>query len=155
MEFTEFYRVIRSNIQRVFIINAGQKNGHDLRTALGLRASIVKQLIGDIDMRAVLIALALIATAASSASARGVLLDEKPTQKSKPLQQTMVRVEPGTDMGPVLELILTCADHSTAIVSFSKTDRMFCGPTGCEASLRSAAQQVCTPRPMVQTLDLR
>lgn len=106
-------------------------------------------------MRAVLFCLALLAIAPSAASARGVMLHEQPEQNSKVTQQTSVRVALGADLGPVLELILTCADHSNAIVSFSKADKMFCGPRGCAKTLVSASQQVCAPRPMLQSLDLR
>ena len=53
------------------------------------------------------------------------------------------RVEAAVDKGLVVELIVRCP-AGTAIVSYSKPERLFCGPHGgCTPSLGTAVSAVC------------
>ncbi len=53
------------------------------------------------------------------------------------------RVEAITDLGPVQELVVKCAT-GTAIVSYSKIDKMFCGAGNqCNVSLPVMVRKVC------------
>jgi hypothetical protein len=53
------------------------------------------------------------------------------------------RVEAVTDLGPVQELIVKCP-NGTAIVSYSKIDKMFCGAGNqCSVSLPAMVRKVC------------
>jgi hypothetical protein len=53
------------------------------------------------------------------------------------------RVEAITDLGPVQELIVKCAT-GTAIISYSKIDKMFCGAGNqCNVSLPIMVRKMC------------
>jgi len=56
------------------------------------------------------------------------------------------RVEAFTDKGPIYELIVACPVGST-IISYSKAERLFCGPGGpCRHALESKARDACGRR---------
>ncbi|MGF1651133.1 MAG: hypothetical protein ACFCUN_11860 [Hyphomicrobiaceae bacterium] len=52
-------------------------------------------------------------------------------------------IEAYTDRGPIYEIIVRCP-VGTAIISYSKSERLYCGPTGrCRSSLQSTVQEAC------------
>jgi hypothetical protein len=54
------------------------------------------------------------------------------------------KVEAVTDLGPIQELIVKCAGNGTAIVSYSKIDKVFCGSRNqCDTSLPAMVRKVC------------
>ena len=56
---------------------------------------------------------------------------------------TPPRVEAITDKGPILELIVRCPQGS-AIISYSKVERLFCGPRmKCGSNREAALKQAC------------
>jgi len=53
------------------------------------------------------------------------------------------RVQAFTDKGPVYELVVSCG-RGVAIISYSKGERLYCGPDGkCTRSLRQVLSRVC------------
>ena len=53
------------------------------------------------------------------------------------------RIEAIVDRGPIQELIVKCP-HGTAIISYSKVEKLFCGPTGgCSGQLPAIVQRAC------------
>lgn len=53
------------------------------------------------------------------------------------------RVEASVDKGLVIELIVRC-HAGTAIVTYSKVERLYCGPTqGCARGLGTVLARVC------------
>lgn len=55
------------------------------------------------------------------------------------------RLEAAIDKGVVYELIVKCDDGS-AILSYSKVERLFCTPYhGCTSSFRAAMARACNP----------
>ena len=69
---------------------------------------------------------------------------EYPSLNARPrVGADRVRVEAVTDLGPVQELIVKCSS-GTAIVSYSKIDKMFCGAGNqCSISLPVMVRKVC------------
>lgn len=69
-------------------------------------------------------------------------LGDRPTG-APPATAGIARVEAMIDKGPILELVLACP-RGTAIVSYSKVERVFCGPRrGCDRSLATVARNSC------------
>lgn len=57
--------------------------------------------------------------------------------------EAAARVEAIVDRGPISELIVRCP-RGTAIISYSKYERLFCAPRGgCGASLASTVRRAC------------
>lgn len=53
------------------------------------------------------------------------------------------RIEAVTDLGPVLEVVVKCK-NGTAIISFSKVERIFCTPKWkCFADMSTAVSKSC------------
>jgi hypothetical protein len=53
------------------------------------------------------------------------------------------RIEAVTDLGPVLELIVHC-QSGTAIITYSKIERVYCGPAGgCDPDHRAIIDRSC------------
>ncbi len=53
------------------------------------------------------------------------------------------RIEVTTDKGPILELVIRCR-RGTAIISYSKIERLFCSPRlKCARDLQEVAAQTC------------
>lgn len=53
------------------------------------------------------------------------------------------RVEAVIDRGPIAELVVRCR-AGTAIVSYSKVEKLYCGPGGaCAASLGAVVARAC------------
>ncbi len=53
------------------------------------------------------------------------------------------RIEALIDRGPILELIVRCP-VGTAIVSYSKMERRYCGPDGlCDRSMDTIVRRAC------------
>lgn len=53
------------------------------------------------------------------------------------------RVEAATDRGPIVELIVRCPS-GTAIISYSKVERLYCGPKhGCSHQIAPVMSQAC------------
>jgi hypothetical protein len=69
---------------------------------------------------------------------------EYPSLNARPkVNADRARVEAVTDLGPVQELIVKCP-AGTAIVSYSKIDKMFCGARNqCSISLPIMVRKVC------------
>jgi hypothetical protein len=69
---------------------------------------------------------------------------EYPSFNARPMVNAdRARVEAVTDLGPVQELIVKCST-GTAIVSYSKIDKMFCGAGNqCSVSLPIMVRKVC------------
>jgi hypothetical protein len=69
---------------------------------------------------------------------------EYPSFNARPMVNAdRARVEAVTDLGPVQELIVKCPT-GTAIVSYSKIDKMFCGAGNqCSVSLPIMVRKVC------------
>jgi hypothetical protein len=69
---------------------------------------------------------------------------EYPSMNARPMVNAdRARVEAVTDLGPVQELIVKCAT-GTAIISYSKIDKMFCGAGNqCSVSLPIMVRKVC------------
>jgi hypothetical protein len=52
-------------------------------------------------------------------------------------------VEAVVDRGPIQEMIIKCP-QGTAIIAYSKVEKLFCGPTGgCSPQLSSIVQRAC------------
>ncbi len=52
-------------------------------------------------------------------------------------------VEAVVDRGPIQELIIKCP-QGTAIIAYSKVEKLFCGPTGgCSQQLPAVVQRAC------------
>lgn len=55
------------------------------------------------------------------------------------------RLEAAIDKGLIYELVVNCGD-GTAIVSYSKVERLFCTPVdGCGRNVREAFTRACNP----------
>lgn len=53
------------------------------------------------------------------------------------------RIEAITDLGPILEMIVRCP-KGTAIISYSKGERLFCGPRmACSFSRETTIRNAC------------
>ncbi len=53
------------------------------------------------------------------------------------------RVEATTDKGPIVELIIRCP-QGTAIISYSKLERLYCGPKStCNRQIGYVADHAC------------
>lgn len=53
------------------------------------------------------------------------------------------QVETTTDKGPIVELIIRCP-QGTAIISYSKLERLYCGPkTKCDRQIGQVVSNVC------------
>jgi hypothetical protein len=67
-----------------------------------------------------------------------------PSLNARPMVDAgRARVEAVTDLGPIQELIVKCP-AGTAIVSYSKIDKMFCGAGNqCSVSLPIMVRKVC------------
>ena len=53
------------------------------------------------------------------------------------------RVEATIDKGPIVEMIVRC-QRGTAIISYSKLERLYCGPThGCERDAAPVVRRAC------------
>ena len=53
------------------------------------------------------------------------------------------RIEATTDRGPIVELIVRCPT-GTAIISYSKVERLYCGPTHvCNRQINRAVSDAC------------
>lgn len=60
-----------------------------------------------------------------------------------PPSNALPRVEAVTDRGPMLELIVRCPS-GTAIMSYSKLERVYCGPkAGCVTERTAAMRRAC------------
>lgn len=60
-----------------------------------------------------------------------------------PLLPADIRIEATIDKGPIIELIVGCR-RGTAILSYSKAERLFCGPRArCGPALASVARKSC------------
>lgn len=60
-----------------------------------------------------------------------------------PAQQAGPVVETATDKGPFVELVIRCA-NGVAIISYSKTDRLFCAPRhSCSRRLSEVVGKSC------------
>lgn len=60
-----------------------------------------------------------------------------------PPGKTPPRIEATIEKGPILEMIVRCS-AGTAIISYSKIERLYCGPRGgCERSAAPVVQRVC------------
>jgi hypothetical protein len=69
---------------------------------------------------------------------------EYPSLNARPTVNDRARVEAVTDLGPVQELIVKCPAAGTAIISYSKIDKMFCGAGNqCSVSLPIMVRKVC------------
>lgn len=56
---------------------------------------------------------------------------------------SLPRIEAVTDRGPILELIVHC-QSGTAIITYSKIEQIFCGPTGgCDPDRRTVIERNC------------
>lgn len=59
--------------------------------------------------------------------------------------RTPSRVEAQIDRGPIVELILRCRGGGTAIISYSKVERLYCGPRGgCGPQLAPIVGRTCS-----------
>ena len=57
--------------------------------------------------------------------------------------ETSPRVEVTTDRGPIVEIVVRCPT-GTAIISYSKIERLFCSPKyKCEKSLAPVVARSC------------
>jgi hypothetical protein len=53
------------------------------------------------------------------------------------------RVEAAVDRGPIIEIIVHCA-HGTAILSYSKVERLYCSPKRrCDRSMTKTVARSC------------
>jgi hypothetical protein len=53
------------------------------------------------------------------------------------------RIEATVDRGPIVELIVRCPS-GTAIISYSKIEKQFCGPThACSTQMSRVVSQAC------------
>jgi hypothetical protein len=53
------------------------------------------------------------------------------------------RIEATVDRGPIVELIVRCPS-GTAIISYSKIEKLFCGPThSCSTQMNRVVSQAC------------
>jgi hypothetical protein len=85
--------------------------------------------------------------AASLATASLVLYpafgDEPVTAPAAARDTRTVRIEMLRDLGPVVEMLIVCP-KGAAIVTWSKPERLFCGPShGCATTLAVVAGRVC------------
>ena len=61
-----------------------------------------------------------------------------------PEGRPLPRIEAITDRGPILEMIVKC-QSGTAIMTFSKIERVYCGPRGhCDRSRRAVISRLCS-----------
>jgi hypothetical protein len=88
--------------------------------------------------------MSLIAIGLSLAASTAANYVEYPSFNARPMVNAdRARVEAVTDLGPIQELIVKCAT-GTAIVSYSKIDKMFCGAGNqCSVSLPIMVRKVC------------
>ena len=57
--------------------------------------------------------------------------------------ETAPRVEMTTDLGPIVEIVVRCR-RGTAIISYSKVERLFCSPKHkCERALAPIIARSC------------
>jgi hypothetical protein len=57
--------------------------------------------------------------------------------------QTVPRIEATVDRGPIVEMIVRCP-RGTAIVSYSKIERLYCGPKqACTRSIDRVVSAAC------------
>lgn len=72
-----------------------------------------------------------------------VLTASTPFIHYPPVRATPPRIEVVTDRGPILELVVRCP-AGTAIITYSKIERVFCGPKGgCSADRNDVIGRVC------------
>lgn len=65
-------------------------------------------------------------------------------QYAPPARPATSRIEAIVDRGPILELIVRCPT-GTAIVSYSKIERLYCGPRGgCNNSREQTIRSTCS-----------
>ncbi len=63
------------------------------------------------------------------------------TPEGRPLP----RVEAITDRGPILEMIVHCRRGGTGIISYSKLERLYCGPRGrCSGDREAVIGRLCS-----------
>jgi hypothetical protein len=89
--------------------------------------------------------MSIIAIGLSLAASTATNFIEYPSFNARPMVNAdRARVEAVTDLGPVQELIVKCPTTGTAIVSYSKIDKMFCGAGNqCSVSLPIMVRKVC------------
>jgi hypothetical protein len=72
-----------------------------------------------------------------------VLTASTPFIHYPPVRTAPPRVEVVTDRGPILEIVVRCP-VGTAIITYSKIERVFCGPKGgCSADRHNVIGKVC------------
>lgn len=72
-----------------------------------------------------------------------VLTASTPYINYPPVRTAPPRIEVVSDRGPILELVVRCPS-GTAIITYSKIERVFCGPkSGCSGDRHSVIEKVC------------
>ena len=69
-------------------------------------------------------------------------LGDRPPAAPREVQAT-AQIEAMVDRGPIVEMILRCPS-GTAIISYSKIERRYCGPAGgCDGEISRVVMRAC------------